>query len=74
MCLAIPGKIIDCPEQTAGLRTGVVSFDGVKKTICLEFVPEARSGMYVIVHAGFALAILDEHEAQTTLELLGKKP
>jgi hydrogenase expression/formation protein HypC len=49
---------------------GKVDFGGVSRTICLAYLPEAREGDYVIVHAGFAISQVDETEAQRTLSLL----
>ncbi len=69
MCLGIPGKIIESYD-TAGFRMGKVDFGGIVKETCLEYVPEAGVGDYVIIHAGFAISRLDEEEAQKTLELL----
>lgn len=78
MCLAIPGKIISITdEDNALLRTARVSFGGIVKEISLAGVPEAKLGDYVIVHAGFALARLDEQEAQrvfTTLRKIKESP
>ena len=70
MCLALPGKLIDIAAQPeSGPHRGRVSFDGVIKTIDLSFTPEARPGDYLIVHAGFAISVLDEDEAQASLAL-----
>jgi len=69
MCLAVPGRIVEV-EESAGLRMGQVDFGGVRKQVCLAYVPEATTGDYVIVHVGFALSRLDELEAERTLELL----
>lgn len=65
MCLGIPGEIvaIEEPEETGALLQGLVSFGGVRKRICLAYVPEAKVGDYAIVHAGFALNLVDEAEA-----------
>jgi hydrogenase expression/formation protein HypC len=49
---------------------GRVSFGGVAREICLEHVPEAEVGDYVIVHVGFALSKLDPREAGRVFELL----
>jgi hydrogenase expression/formation protein HypC len=68
MCLAVPGKIIERFDDR-GLPMGRVDFDGTTITACLAYVPEAIEGQYVIVHAGFALNIIDEDEAQKTLAL-----
>jgi hydrogenase expression/formation protein HypC len=71
MCLGIPGKIIEIYE-TNGLQMGKIDFGGVVKEACLAYVPEAQIGDYTIVHVGFALNIIDEDEAQKTLELLSE--
>jgi len=67
MCLAVPGKIIKI-EITPGAKMGKVDFGGVTREVCLDAVPDANIGNYVIVHAGFALNILSEEEAQATLD------
>lgn len=64
MCLAIPGRIVDIiDDPEPALRRGRVDFDGVRKEISLAFTPEAAPGQYVLVHAGFALNLVDEAEA-----------
>ena len=67
MCLAVPGKITSITGSDT-MRTGLVSFGGVQKEACLAFVPEAKLGDYVLVHAGFAISVVDEAEAAQTLE------
>jgi hydrogenase assembly chaperone HypC/HupF len=69
MCLAVPGKITEI-TQTPGALMGKVDFGGVVREVCLEAIPTAEIGNYVIVHAGFALNILSEEEAQETLSAL----
>ncbi len=69
MCLAVPGKIIEITPTDAA-RMGKVDFGGVIREVCLEAVPDAKLGNYVIVHAGFALNILSEEEAEETLAAL----
>ncbi len=71
MCLGIPGKIIEIYEQN-GLKMGRVDFGGVVRETCLAYVPEAKVGDYTIVHVGFALNLIDEAEAQKTLELFNQ--
>ncbi|MDX2473568.1 MAG: HypC/HybG/HupF family hydrogenase formation chaperone [Candidatus Krumholzibacteria bacterium] len=68
MCLGVPGKITEVEEGL--MRMGVVDFDGSSLKVCLAYVPEAAVGDYVLVHAGFALARLDEEQARETLEIL----
>jgi len=69
MCLAVPGQIVEAHEVD-GLRMGTVRFGGVTRQACLDFVPEAECGDYVIVHVGFAISRLDAEEAQRTFRLL----
>jgi hydrogenase expression/formation protein HypC len=69
MCLAVPGKITEI-TPTPGALMGKVDFGGVIREVCLEAIPDAKIGNYVIVHAGFALNILSEEEAQETLSAL----
>ncbi|MGB8703150.1 MAG: HypC/HybG/HupF family hydrogenase formation chaperone [Thermosynechococcaceae cyanobacterium] len=78
MCLAVPGQIVSIVEPPPDeensylFRTGKVSFGGILKEVNLAYVPEATVGNYVIVHVGFALSILDEDEAQATLQDLNQ--
>lgn len=67
MCLAVPGKIIEIDTSTP-IRMGKVDFGGILREVCLEAVPEAALGDYVIVHAGFALNTLSEQEALDSLK------
>jgi hydrogenase expression/formation protein HypC len=69
MCLAVPGKVLEISEDN-GLLMGQVDFAGTVSSACLAYVPEVAVGQYVIVHAGFALSIVDEDEARKTFELL----
>jgi hydrogenase expression/formation protein HypC len=62
MCLGIPGKVVETYREHDVLM-GKVDFSGVCKRVCLEHVPTARPGDYVLVHVGFALSLLDEAEA-----------
>ncbi len=70
MCLAIPGRITEIRDNDPVTRSGTVDFGGVTKEVNLSFVPDARPGDYVIVHAGFALNTIDETEAGKILETL----
>ncbi len=69
MCLAIPGKILSTHREHEMLMAKV-QFGGITKRICLEYVPEAQIGDYVLVHVGFALARIDEEEAKRIFEML----
>ena len=68
MCLGVPGRIEDLWEAD-GTRMATVDFGGVRKEVCLAYLPDAVIGEYTIVHVGFALTRLDEKSALETLEL-----
>jgi hydrogenase expression/formation protein HypC len=70
MCLAIPGKIVeivDVENQIAKVEVG-----GVRRNINIGMLPEndTNVGDYVLIHVGFAMSKVDEHEAEETLRLL----
>jgi hydrogenase expression/formation protein HypC len=69
MCLGIPGKVVETYRENDVLM-GKVDFSGIFKRVCLEHVPEARPGDYVLVHVGFALSLLDEAEANRVFTFL----
>jgi hydrogenase expression/formation protein HypC len=69
MCLAVPGKLLET-QVISDNRLGVVEFGGIKRSVFLDFVPEAQVGDYVLVHVGFAISRIDEDEAHRTYELL----
>jgi hydrogenase expression/formation protein HypC len=68
MCLAIPGSVTNIDHGTVPLM-GTVDFGGVAKRVCLDWVPGVCAGQYVIVHVGFAIAVVDEEEARKTIAL-----
>ena len=68
MCLAIPGKVLELFDRQ-GLRMAKVQFGGITRESCLEYVPEAQVGSYVLVHVGMALSVIDAEEAERTFEL-----
>ena len=70
MCLALPGRIESTRAADGGLRFGSVRFGTLTRDVCLEYVPEAEVGDWVIVHVGFAIQRLDEAAAAKTLRLL----
>lgn len=71
MCLAIPGKILTISGADL-TRRAHVDFGGVRRNVSLAALPEARPGEYVLVHAGFALNVVDEGEAQRMLDDLAR--
>jgi hydrogenase expression/formation protein HypC len=71
MCLGVPGKVVETYHEH-GVLMGKVDFGGVRKVACLEHVPEAGPGDYVLIHVGFALSRLDEAEANRVFALLAE--
>lgn len=65
MCLAIPAKIVSIDEQQA-----IIEIGGIRREANLWLTPEAKVGDYVLLHTGFAIAVLDEEEAKETMELI----
>lgn len=70
MCLAVPSKIVSINEN------GIASVDvmGVRRDCSVKLTPEAKPGDCVLVHAGFAIQIITEQDAEETLELLRQMP
>lgn len=68
MCLAVPGKIINISGDDLLSRMGKINFSGIQKEISLAYLPEAKINDYVIVHAGFAISMIDEEEAIKSLK------
>lgn len=68
MCLALPALVL----SVTGPEEAVVDLGGVKKTISITLVPDARVGEYVIVHVGHAIGRIDPVEAAKTLALFGE--
>ncbi len=69
MCLGIPGKILSIYDDH-GTKMAKIDFGGVTREACLEALPDAQTGDWTIIHAGFALSILSEAEAKETLDIL----
>jgi hydrogenase expression/formation protein HypC len=66
MCLAIPARVIELlPDEMAR-----VSLDGVVVNASVALLEDVAIGDYVVLHVGYALAKIDEHEALRTLSLL----
>lgn len=66
MCLAVPGRVESVYDES-GTTMAQVDFGGVRKKVCLAYLPETEVGEYVIVHVGFAIQRLDEESAKETL-------
>jgi len=70
MCLGIPGEILETHAGPGGLRYGTVRFGGASREVCLEYVPEAAVGDFVIVHVGLALSRISPEDAAETFRYL----
>jgi hydrogenase expression/formation protein HypC len=68
MCLAVPGKVESLSESVNELRMAKVNFGGIRKDICIEWIPDLQVGDYILAHVGVALTKLDEEEAALTLQ------
>lgn len=66
MCLAVPGRVAEIGDGP-GTRMATVDFDGIRKEVCLAYLPDVEVGEYVIVHVGFAISKVDEAAALETL-------
>ncbi len=67
MCLAIPALIKSIDGRLAEVEVG-----GISRRAGLHLTPEARIGDYVLLHTGYAIAIVDQAEAEETLKLLAE--
>ena len=74
MCLGIPGRIVSIRDPARKLA--LVEVSGVRREVNVACVtpadapPEALIGTWVLIHAGFAMSLIDEDEARKTLEIL----
>ncbi len=66
MCLAVPGRVVAVHDED-GQPMAEVDFGGLRKQVCLAYIPDAAVGEYVIVHVGFAIQRLDEESARRSL-------
>ena len=67
MCLAVRGQILSMDDSGA-LKMASVDFGGVVRDICVEWLPEAVVGDYVLAHVGTALSLIDEESAKASLD------
>ena len=70
MCLAIPAQITTLEPG----NLAEVDIMGVTRTISVDLTPSAQVGNYVLVHAGYAIEIVDEQRAQETLDIIREFP
>lgn len=65
MCIAAPAQIVEIREEE---NIGFVDFGGVKQQVKLDLVDDIEEGNYVLVHAGYAIEVLDDQAAKESLE------
>jgi len=65
MCLAVPVQVVSISGNEAEVEIG-----GVKRQVSIMLTPEVKVGDYVLLHTGYAINVIDEAEAQETLNLL----
>ncbi|MCL2679728.1 MAG: HypC/HybG/HupF family hydrogenase formation chaperone [Dehalococcoidia bacterium] len=65
MCVAVPALILSIDGTSAE-----VDIEGVRRRTSIYLTPEAKVGDYVLMHAGFAIRVIDVKEAQETIALL----
>lgn len=70
MCLAIPAQVKTIDNN----NLAVVDILGVTREVALDLTPSAKTGDFVLVHAGFAIEVVSEDDAQQTLDLIKQFP
>ena len=68
MCLAIPGQVVEVVDEAN--RLARVEVAGVRRTVNVGLLDDVGAGDWVLIHVGFALSRIDEHEAAATYALL----
>lgn len=68
MCLAIPGKIVEIVD--AANHIAKIDVGGVRRNVNIGLLDDVRIGEYVLIHVGFAMSKVDEHEAEQSRRLL----
>ncbi|MFW9785687.1 MAG: HypC/HybG/HupF family hydrogenase formation chaperone [Candidatus Heimdallarchaeota archaeon] len=63
MCLAIPGKILEIEGNSA-----LIDFDGLTQKVIVALIQNPEVGKYVIVHAGYAIEMMNEKDALEAIE------
>ncbi len=71
MCLGVPGRVVATWDDR-GTAMATVDFDGIRKEVCLAYLPDLEVGEYAIVHVGFAISKVDEAYAIETLRLFSE--
>jgi hydrogenase expression/formation protein HypC len=64
MCLAIPALVKSTDQLNARVEVG-----GITRSVSIALTPDVKVGEYVLIHTGYAISVIDQGEAQKTLEL-----
>jgi hydrogenase expression/formation protein HypC len=67
MCLAMPMRVV---EKNDGGEEGIAELGGVRRKVSFQLLDEVELGDYVLVHAGFAIARVDEEDARETIDAM----
>ncbi len=70
MCLAIPGLIEEIEQD----NLAKVNILGIERSVSIDLTPNAQVGDYVLVHAGFAIEVVDAQYAKETIEMIKDFP
>ena len=70
MCLAIPGKVM----KLKGDNMAEVDILGVSRDVAVDLTPDVQEGDFVLIHAGFAIEVVDAAYAQETIDLVKDFP
>ena len=70
MCLAVPGKVISIDNSDPELKMAKVSFGGIIREICVQWIDDLKTGEYVMAHVGVALTKVNEEDAIASLQAL----
>ncbi|MGA9598293.1 MAG: HypC/HybG/HupF family hydrogenase formation chaperone [Acidimicrobiia bacterium] len=70
MCLGIPSRVVSLEKNLLGMTMGRVEAGGVVREVCLDYVPDATVGDYVMVQMGFAVNRISDEEAGDVLDAL----
>lgn len=65
MCLAVPAKLVQCKDASA-----IADLHGNRVQVSTALVPEARTGDWVLIHAGFAIQKLEGDDVRETFAVL----
>ncbi len=70
MCLAMPMKVVEINKSESGVEEGIGELGGVRRKVSFQLLDKVEIGDYVLVHAGFAISVIDENEAQETIDAM----